>query len=202
MEQFLTVITFEYRLNRRKLRKGILRDENLLFWRFSWIQNLFVFEIGANCSTNSSWSLTRIPTHAWWCLNQSQGHIRKVKNVEFFKILRFFLKINFSPLKVNQFDVLYRSGYFSKDKELHKPYVPGSDCSGGFWNWFYNLIGYLIWLAVSENFPASIWKPIKGIIVQKGRHVTEFQLNDRVYTTISTKTGTYARYVVASGRFC
>lgn len=37
-----------------------------------------------------------------------------------------------------------------------------------------------------------------GIIVQKGRNVTEFNLNDRVYTVISTKTGTYARYVVAS----
>ena len=30
---------------------------------------------------------------------------------------------------MNQFDVLYRSGYFSKDKELNKSYVPGSDCS-------------------------------------------------------------------------
>ena len=28
--------------------------------------------------------------------------------------------------------------------------------------------------------------------------MTEFALNDRVYTAISTKTGTYARYVVAS----
>ena len=37
-----------------------------------------------------------------------------------------------------------------------------------------------------------------GIVVQKGRNVTEFNLNDRVYTCISTKTGTYARYVVAS----
>ena len=28
--------------------------------------------------------------------------------------------------------------------------------------------------------------------------MTEFNLNDRVYTAVSTKTGTYARYVVAS----
>ena len=56
-------------------------------------------------------------------------------------------------------------------------------------------------MAETLTLGASIWEPIKGIIVQKGRHVTEFQLNDRVYTTISTKTGTYARYVVASGGF-
>ena len=50
-----------------------------------------------------------------------------------------------------------------------------------------------------------------GIIVQKGRQgeasfnsvignysVTEFDLGDRVYTAISTKTGTYAKYCVAS----
>ena len=37
-----------------------------------------------------------------------------------------------------------------------------------------------------------------GIVVQKGRNVTEFKLGDRVYTTISTKTGTYAKFAVCS----
>ena len=86
-------------------------------------------------------------------------------NEKNYRLMPEDILIKVKATSVNHFDVLYRSGYFSKES-LKKPYVPGSDCS--------------------------------GIVVQKGRNVTEFDLNDRVYTVISTKTGTYARYVVAS----
>jgi len=48
------------------------------------------------------------------------------------------------------------------------------------------------------NRPYVPGSDASGIVVQKGRNVTEFKLGDRVYTTISTKTGTYANFAVCS----
>ena len=44
------------------------------------------------------WSLTRIPTHAWWCSYQSQGYIRKVKISTLPKIFWISEKMNFRKI--------------------------------------------------------------------------------------------------------
>ena len=38
--------------------------------------------------------------------------------------------IKIKATSVNHFDVLLRKGYFSKESDLDRPYVPGSDAAG------------------------------------------------------------------------
>jgi NADPH2:quinone reductase len=97
-----------------------------------------------------------------------------------YRLMATDVLIKIRATSVNHFDVLLRSGYFARGQKLQKPFILGKLTKTYFENNFYS------------------GSDAAGIIVQKGRQVTEFELGDRVYTAISTKTGTYAKYCVAS----
>ena len=52
-----------------------------------------------------------------------------VKNLGL-KIKVLSQKIQVEATSVNQFDILLRQGYFHKNKDLGKSFVPGSDAAG------------------------------------------------------------------------